>query len=178
MLHEQVRILRKERGMSLRQLAEAAGVSAGLLSQIERGNTDPSLSTIRKLATVFGADLSTLFAEEAPPAVHVSRPNKRPKLSGAEGHMTYERLTPGRTDLEVLHGKIAPGECTSEEGWCHPSTECAVVVVGAMTAEIAGVRYDLAIGESVTFDSRLPHRYLNDSGAPAEFLLSVTPPNP
>ncbi len=164
--------------MSLRQLADAAGVSAGLLSQIERGNTDPSLSTIRKLATVFGADLSTLFAEGAPPAVHVSSPGKRPKLSGADGDIAYERLTPGRTDLEVLHGRMEPGESTSDEPWCHPSTECAVVVVGSMTAEIGGVRYELVIGESVTFDSRLPHRYFNDSGAPAEFLLSVTPPNP
>ena len=178
MLHEQVRALRKKQGMSLRQLADLAGVSAGLLSQIERGSTDPSLSTIRKLAAAFDADVATLFAEIKPSGVHHSKPGSRPRLSAAEGHTTYERLTAGSSDLEVLHGKLAPGEATSPEGWSHPSTECAVAVVGSLSAEVDGVRYDLLIGESVTFDSRLPHRYFNDGKKPAEFLLAVTPPIP
>jgi transcriptional regulator with XRE-family HTH domain len=177
-LHEQVRILRKQRGMSLRQLAEATGLSAAMLSQVERGTTDPSLSTIRKLAAVLGADMATLFAEPPPADVHHSRPGRRPLLSAGVGLMSYERLTPGRSDLEVLHGRLAPGQCTSEEPWAHPSTECAVVVVGRMAAEVDGVRYDLETGESLTFDSRRPHRYLNDTDEPAEYLLAVTPPNP
>ncbi|MCZ2857577.1 helix-turn-helix domain-containing protein [Blastococcus sp. VKM Ac-2987] len=178
MLNERVRTLRKSRGMSLRELAAATGVSAALLSQVERGTTDPSLNTVRKLAAVLGADLATLFAEEPPAQVHHSRPRQRPLLSAGAGLMSYERLTPGRSDLEVLHGRLAPGQATSEEPWAHPSTECAVVVVGSMSAEVDGVRYDLAIGESLTFDSRLPHRFFNDSGAPAEYLLAVTPPVP
>jgi transcriptional regulator with XRE-family HTH domain len=177
-LHEQIRVLRKKHNMSLRQLAEAAGVSAGLLSQIERGSTDPSLSTIRKLAAAFDADVATLFADLKPTGVHHSKPGMRPRLSAAEGHTTYERLTAGSSELEVLHGKLEPGESTSPEGWSHPSIECAVAVVGSLTAEVDGVRYDLLIGESVTFDSRLPHRYFNDGELPAEFLLAVTPPIP
>ncbi|MCF6734461.1 helix-turn-helix domain-containing protein [Blastococcus sp. KM273129] len=178
MLHERVRRLRKQRGMSLRQLAAATGVSAALLSQVERGATDPSLNTVRKLAAVLGADLATLFAEEPPPQVHHSRPGHRPLLSAGVGLMSYERLTPGRSDLEVLHGRLGPGQSTSEEAWSHPSTECAVVVVGSMSAEVDGVRHDLAIGDSLTFDSRLPHRYFNDGDEPAEYLLAVTPPVP
>lgn len=178
MISERVRNLRKERDMSLRQLAAATGLSAGMLSQIERGTTDPSLATIRKLAAVFGADLATLFADPAPTAVHHSKVGKRPVLASAEGHIPYERLTPGRTDLEVLHGTLGPGEATSEEGWSHPSTECAYVTVGTLTAEVGGVFYELLTGESVTFDSRAPHRYVNRGDVPAEFILAVTPPNP
>jgi transcriptional regulator with XRE-family HTH domain len=178
MLNERVRTLRKQRGMSLRQLAEATGLSPALLSQVERGNTDPSLSTVRKLAAVLGADLATLFAESPPAVVHHSRPGKRPLLSAGLGLMSYERLTPGRSDLEVLHGRLAPGQATSVEPWSHPSTECTVVVVGSMTAEVDGTRYELAVGDSLTFDSRLPHRYLNDSDGKAEYLLAVTPPVP
>ena len=92
--------------------------------------------------------------------------------------MSYERHTPSRSDLEVLHGRLAPGQATSEEPWAHPSTECAVVVVGRMSAEVDGVVHELEVGESVTFDSRLPHRYFNHSGERAEYLLSVTPPVP
>jgi transcriptional regulator with XRE-family HTH domain len=178
MLNERVRTLRKQRGMSLRELAAATGVSPALVSQVERGATDPSLNTIRKLAAVLGADLATLFAEAPPPAVHHSRPGHRPLLSAGAGLMSYERLTPGRSDLEVLHGRLAPGQSTSEEPWTHPSTECAVVVVGRVAAEVDGVVHELAIGESLTFDSRLPHRYFNHTDALAEYLLSVTPPVP
>lgn len=178
MLNERVRTLRKERGMSLRQLAEATGLSAALLSQVERGTTDPSLSTVRKLAAVLGADLPTLFAEDAPTGAHVSRPGARPLLSMGSGAMAYERLTPGRTELEVLKGHLDPGQATSEEPWSHTATECTVVLFGIVVAEVAGVRYELATGESITFDSRSPHRYLNDSPEPAEYLMSCTPPNP
>jgi len=178
MFNERVRTLRKQRGMSLRQLAQATGVSPALLSQVERGTTDPSLSTVRKLAAVLGADLATLFAETPPAEVHHSRPGQRPLLSAGADLMSYERLTPGRSDLEVLHGRLAPGQATSEEPWSHPSTECAVVVVGTMSAEVGGVRHNLAIGESLTFDSRLPHRYFNDTDGPAEYLIAVTPPVP
>ncbi|WP_432486733.1 cupin domain-containing protein [Kineococcus sp. SYSU DK018] len=178
MLNERVRSLRKQRGMSLRQLAEATGLSAALLSQVERGTTDPSLSTVRKLASVLGADLPTLFAEDEPTDAHVSRPGERPLLSAGRGAVVYERLTPGRTDLEVLKGRLEPGQATSEEPWGHPSTECAVVLLGAVTAEVGGKRYELALGESITFDARRPHRYLNPSAEPAEYLMSCTPPNP
>jgi len=177
-LNERVRLLRKERGLSLRQLAEATGLSAALLSQVERGTTDPSLSTVRKLAVVLGADLPTLFAEDTPTGAHVSRPGQRPLLSAGNGSMLYERLTPGRTDLEVLKGRLEPGQATSEEPWGHPSTECSVVLFGTLVAEVGGVRHELRSGESITFDSRLPHRYLNDSVEPAEYLMSCTPPNP
>lgn len=164
--------------MSLRQLAAATGLSAGMLSQIERGTTDPSLATIRKLAAVFGSDLATLFAESVPNAVHHSKPGNRPGLAAANGHITYERLTPGRTDLEVLRGILEPGEATSVEGWSHPSTEVAYVISGTLTAEVGGVNHELLAGEALTFDSRALHRYVNAGKVPAEFILSVTPPNP
>jgi transcriptional regulator with XRE-family HTH domain len=175
---EKVRSLRRERDMSLRELAAATGLSAGMLSQIERSATDPSLATIRKLAAVFGSDLATLFAEPAPSSVHHSKVGKRPGLAVASGHITYERLTPGRTDLEVLRGLLAAGEATSEECWSHPSTECTYVIAGTLTAEVGGIFYELLAGESLTFDSRSSHRYINRGDGPAEFIVSVTPPNP
>ncbi|WP_426987015.1 helix-turn-helix domain-containing protein [Pseudarthrobacter sp. Y6] len=58
-----------------------------MLSQIERGSTDPSLATIRKLAAVFGADLATLFAESTPQAVHHSKPEMRPGLAAVGGYI-------------------------------------------------------------------------------------------
>lgn len=178
MLPDKLRQLRQERGFSLRQLAEAADVSPGLLSQVERGKTDPSLATIRKLAAVYGADLATLFAEPEAPQVHISRPNERPTLSVVPGAITYERLTPGRTDLEVLLGRLRPGEQTAAEPWAHASTECAYVTRGALVIVVNDDRHPLNCGESITFNARMPHHYVNEGKTEAEFLVAVTPPMP
>lgn len=178
MIGRRLRELRTEHGLSLRELAARIDVSPGLVSQIENGVTDPSLTTLRKLAAVFNATVADLFAAVGSGAVHVSRPGQRALLSASDAHFTYARLTPGRGDLEVLHGELAAGQSSSAEPWAHPSTECAIVLAGTLVAEVAGERHRLATGMSISFDSRLPHRYLNDDAVRAEYLVSVTPPNP
>jgi transcriptional regulator with XRE-family HTH domain len=178
MIGHQLRELRTRRGLSLRTLATRAGVSATLLSQIERGITEPSLSTLRRLADVFGESVASLFDDDKAPAVWVSRPGERSSLMGPHGRVRYERLTPGNGQLEVLRGVLVPGEASCDELWAHASVECAVVLTGSLTAEIGKQTYPVEAGESITFDSSQPHRYRNASDADVEFLISVTPPNP
>ncbi|TCO45273.1 helix-turn-helix domain-containing protein [Actinocrispum wychmicini] len=178
MLGDRLRELRQQQGLSLRQLAATAGVSPALLSQIENGTADPSLATLRKLAKVFDESIANLFADPDAPPVFVSRPGQRSRLSAPQGQIAYDRLTPGRGDLEVLQAELSPGDASSPEPWAHPSTECLIVLAGSVVAEINGERHDLVAGEAVTFDSRLPHRYLNDSDTPARIIIAVTPPTP
>lgn len=178
MIGRQLRMLRTGRGLSLRALAAEADVSATLLSQIERGVTEPSLSTLRRLAGVFGESVAALFDDQDRPAVWVSKPGSRSTLAGPRGVVAYERLTPSNGQLEVLRGVLVPGQVTSEELWGHPSLECAVVVDGVLTVDIGEESRDVAAGEAVTFDSRQPHRYRNASDDDVEFLISVTPPMP
>ena len=164
--------------MSLRDLAVAASVSPGLISQIELGRTDPSLATIRKIAAAFDADLATIFAEPSPPPIHISRPGTRPGLAAAQNHLTYERLTPGRSDLEVLLGQLEPGQETSVNGWSHASTECTFVIAGELTVYLGDERYEIRADESITFDSVTLHRYRNEGSSTCRFVVSVTPPFP
>lgn len=178
MLGDRLRDLRQRKGLTLRQLAEAAGVSPAMLSQIENGAADPSLTTLRKLANVFDESIANLFSDPEAPEVYVSRPGSRSRLSAPRGQIAYDRLTPGRGDLEVLEATLSPGDASSVEPWAHPSTECAIVLEGTVTAEIGGQRHVVKAGESVTFDSRLPHRYVNDSDDRARIVIAVTPPNP
>jgi transcriptional regulator with XRE-family HTH domain len=178
MLGDRLRDLRLQRGMTLRALAADADVSAALLSQIENGTTDPSMSTLRKLARVFDASVAALFSEPDAPPVHISRPGKRMFLTAPAGQVTYERLTPGRGQLEVLQANLAPGDASSAEPWSHPSTECTLVLTGEIVAEIDGEDHMLVTGEAITFDSRLAHRYVNRSSTAARIVIAVTPPNP
>jgi len=178
MIGARLRELRTARQLSLRQLATSAGVSATLLSQIERGVTEPSLETLRRLATVFGESIATLFVDPAAPVVRVSGPGEREILPAREGGIRYERLTAGDGKLEVLRGLLRPGQTSAEEPIAHASTECAYVVAGTLLAEVGGTRYDVAAGESITFDATLPHLYRNDTGTDVEIIVSVTPPIP
>ncbi|MGF6856689.1 cupin domain-containing protein [Paraburkholderia sp. CI3] len=178
MIGERLRELRSEHGMSLRELARLADVSPTLLSQVERSVTDPSLETMRRLAGVFGQSIASLFADPALPSVWVSKPGSRTVLMAAKGRVSYERLTGGNGQLEVLRAVLEPGQESAAEPRGHPSSECAYVVAGVLRAEIGGVNYDLLAGESVSFDARLPHRYCNCSDQQTEVILSVTPPSP
>lgn len=178
MLGEQLRRLRRDSGMTLRELAERSGLSTGMLSQIENGSADPSLGSLRKLAAVFDAEISSLFSDPDVAAVHISVPDNRMRLMTPGGEFAYERLTPGRGDLEMLRAVIPPGESTSAQAWGHPSTECVYVVSGELVVEVNDVAHPLHENESMTFDARMPHRYRNLSPHDATFVLAVTPPTP
>lgn len=178
MLGERLRGLRQARGLSLRALARQVGLSATLLSQVERGVTEPSLTTLRQLATVFGASVSTLLEDEHAPPVYVNRPGTRSLLTMSDGLVTYERLTPGNHRLEVLRAVIAPGEASAEQPWSHDSIECVYVLCGALTVDVGSATERVHTGEAITLDSNLPHRYRNDTDEPCEVLLAISPPNP
>ena len=176
-LGSQLKALRTRHELSLRELAARSGLSATLLSQVERGVTEPSLSTLRRLAGVFGESVASLF-DSSPPSVWISRPGSRSILAGPHGLIGYERLTPGNGQLEVLRAVLPPGAATSTELWAHPSTECAYVVAGTLTVQIGDAAHQVPAGESITFDSTQPHLYRNATDSPVEYLVSVTPPSP
>lgn len=178
MISQQLRMLRTQRGLSLRALAAETGVSATLLSQIERDVTEPSLATLRRLAGFFGESVSALFDDQHSPPVWVSRPGNRSTITGPRARLRYERLTPSNGQMEVLRGVLAPGETTADEMWAHPSLECTVVVEGTLTVDLGSDSHVVAAGEAITFDARQPHRYRNASDTAVEFHVSVTPPNP
>ncbi|MGI8578190.1 MAG: cupin domain-containing protein [Nocardioidaceae bacterium] len=77
----------------------------------------------------------------------------------------------------MLEGVLKPGASSSRQPWSHPPEECVVVTSGILVAEVDSQRHELRTGDSCYFDSRLPHRYLNDQQIPAVFLISITPPS-
>ncbi|MEV8253374.1 XRE family transcriptional regulator [Rhodoglobus sp. NPDC076762] len=178
MLGDRLKALRLERGLTLRQLAELSGLSTGMLSQIENGTADPSLGSLRKLAGVFEAAVASLFTDPDAPLVHVTSPGDRPTMGTTSSGFVYERLSPGRGDLEVLTATIPPGESSSPSKWGHKSTECAFVVSGTLSVQISETTHTLDSGQSITFDSTQPHRYMNLSDADTTIVVSITPPMP
>ena len=174
---ERIRAVRTERGLSLRALSARAEVSIGLLSQAERGVTDPSLQTLRAIARALDVPLFDLFQPPEEVAVAVVRRDQRLGLSAPHGEITYDRISPGAGKLEVLEGVLQPGGASSSEPWSHASEECVLVTEGTLTLEVGGDSHDLQVGDSCYFDSRLPHRYRNTGDERAVFIVSITPPS-
>ncbi|MGJ3507921.1 helix-turn-helix domain-containing protein [Enemella sp. A6] len=176
MFGDRLRALRKSRGLSLRDLAGLTGLSSTMLSQIERGVTDPSLKSLRQIARVFGQSVATLFDDAT--GVQVSRPGERSTLSAPSGRIQYERVAAGNGRLEVLLGNLAPGSRSGDEPAVHESVECAYVLAGVLTVDVGGEVHELRQGEAITIGAGFPHLYQNHSQEDVEFLVSVTPPIP
>ncbi|TQM09603.1 helix-turn-helix domain-containing protein [Pseudonocardia kunmingensis] len=173
-----IRELRSDRGMTLTGLARSTGLSAGLISQVERGLTDPSLETLRRIARVLDVPLFSLFRDAEPDSdAVVVRRDRRMQVSSPHGGISYQRLSPGSGKLELLEGTLEPGAASSAKPWSHPSEECVTVLSGQLLVEIGSARHDLETGDSCYFDSRSPHRYVNPTERRTVFLVAITPPS-
>jgi transcriptional regulator with XRE-family HTH domain len=173
-----IRSLREAQGVTLSAFAKSVGVSAGLVSQVERGLTDPSLDTLRRIAQALQVPMFSLFqADTVGEAVRVVRRDGRMCIRSPHGHLTYSRVSAGSGALEVLEGVLDPGGSSSAELWSHPSEECALVLDGQLTVHVGDEQWVIGEGDSCSFDSRLPHRYVNPTKQPCRFVLAVTPPS-
>ncbi|MDX6582247.1 MAG: hypothetical protein QOI10_1431 [Solirubrobacterales bacterium] len=172
-----VRALREAMDLSLRDLAERSGVSAPMLSQVERGETSPTLVIAERIASGLDLTLSQLLRLDEGEHVIVIRAGER-RARQRRGHRT-EELTPPlpgqRADVS-LH-RLEPGAATGRAGdppLHEPGArETAVVLSGAVALMIDDERHDLETGDSVTFDADLPHHFNNEGDEPAEFLAVV-----
>ena len=174
-----VRALREAMGLSLRELAGRSGVSAPMLSQVERGETSPTLAVAARIAAGVELSLSQLLRLDEGGAVAVVRADER-RAGGPNGRgHHYEVLTPPLPGqrAEVSEHRLAPGAATGGPGdppMHEPgSRETAVVTGGRVRLVCDGTAYDLDAGDAVTFDADLPHRFENPGTSEAGFLAVV-----
>jgi len=172
-----IRALRDAMGLSLRDLAERSGVSAPMLSQVERGETSPTLAVATRIAKGLELTLSQLLRLDEDRHVVVVRRGEGRKRRRS-GHRV-EELTPPlpgqRADVSIH--RLDPGAVTGGPGdppLHEPgSRETAVVLDGTPTLVVDGERRELRTGDSVTFDADLAHHFENNASQPAELLAVV-----
>jgi transcriptional regulator with XRE-family HTH domain len=172
-----IRALRGAMDLSLRDLAERSGVSAPMLSQVERGETSPTLAIAERIASGLELTLSQLLRLDERGHVVVTRAGER-RTRSRHGHRT-EELTPPlpgqRADVSIH--SLDPGAATGRPGdppLHEPGArETAVVLSGSVSLLIDDERHDLDAGDGVTFDADLPHHFSNEGDRPAEFLAVV-----
>ncbi|MEX2197144.1 MAG: XRE family transcriptional regulator [Thermoleophilaceae bacterium] len=174
-----VRALREAMDLSLRDLAERSGVSAPMLSQVERGETSPTLAIAARIAAGLELSLSQLLRLDEGDGITVVRAAGRLSGGNARRGHRYEVVTPpipGQR-AEVSEHTLAPGAATGGPGdppMHEPGArETALVTAGTVRLVCAGEPHDLQEGDSVTFDADLPHHFENPGGGQARFLSVV-----
>ena len=176
-----IRALRDAMELSLRDLAQRSGVSAPMLSQVERGETSPTLAVAERIAKGLDLRLSQLLRlDEGGQVAIVRADERRPGTSDpASGH-SAEILTPPLPGqrAELSRHVLAPHVSTGGPGdppMHEPgSRETALVQSGRVVLRIDGERHELAEGDCVTFDADLPHRFENPSDDEAILLAVVS----
>lgn len=168
--------LRKARGLSLRALANAAGVSSSFLSQLENGHTNASVSSLRKVAAALHLSPAQLLDSSEAHTAGVLRARDRPTLP-LDGGEKFVLSLPPLHNLEVYAGVFAPGASTGESPYAHGSSqEIFVVTQGSIMLELGEVTYTLHKGDSIEHLSSVPHRAFNPFDDTAEVMWINSPP--
>jgi transcriptional regulator with XRE-family HTH domain len=169
------------KGLTLRQLAEAAGCSESLLSKIENGRANPSLKMLHRVAIALGMPVAGLFQPHNDPEQVVLRRGERPVIETDQvrlGHgIRLEALIPNASGhlLAGFINHIEPGG--SSDGYVeHEGEEFGYVLEGALELTVAGRTYHLAAGDCFHFRSERPHAYRNAQSSVARVIWINTPP--
>jgi transcriptional regulator with XRE-family HTH domain len=177
-LGPRIRSLRHARHVTLRQLAEQAGVTESFLSQVEREVTSPSIASVQRIARALDLGIAELFADGEPQSRLVRRSDRR-RISYPGLDSVDEFLTAGSSGrLQVIMSMVEPGGGTGDEAYSHDSDEEVVVVLsGSLELWVADEHHLLDEGDAIAYSSRLPHRNRNPGDHQAVILFCCTPPS-
>jgi transcriptional regulator with XRE-family HTH domain len=166
-----LRAFRERQGWSLRMLAQRCGLSINAISRIERGENSPTVSSLHRLATALAVPITDFFMEKPKQAVILVK-NGSGKQHNEEGFVVEHlgKGLPGQ-QLEPFILIIEP-ECSSADIQIdHPGEEFVHCLSGEIEYHVGEQMYCLSSGDSLLFESSLPHYWRNTSSHPAKILL-------
>jgi transcriptional regulator with XRE-family HTH domain len=165
--------LRRQRGLSLDDLAARCRLSASFLSAVERGKSDIAFGRLARIAHAFDLDVSSLLTYFS----HHSRPQfltseERTSVDRGEG-IDYRRLRLPGVDFELITVTLAPRSAFKDE-ITHLGIDIVYVPVGEIVVVYDGVDYVMRAGDSGVWSGRHPHTFRNDADTPSQFVAVVT----
>lgn len=176
---EQIRELRKVRGLTLQQVADAADISIGYLSQIERNQTKLPIGVLKRVSDTLGVNMNWFFHVQDLPSPEknvVVRAHNRRKLTFTGLGIEEELLSPNLSGpLEMLLSTIEPGADSGD--YSHDGVEAGFVMSGRLDLWVSGEFFQLNQGDSFSFKSTDVHRCANSGEEPAKVIWVITPPH-
>lgn len=176
---ERLRSLRAERSLTILELAAKAGVSAGMISQIERNNSNPSVKTLQRLCAAFDLNLWELFEgpeqrskADVPPFVR--RKSQRPRIVLGETRLVKELLSPRHDENLRFMFITMPPRSFSEEVLIGAGQKAGYVVTGVVDLTVGEHSTVMKEGDSFQFNSEEPHLIANNSDQEAKLLWIIS----
>jgi len=164
---------RAERGWSLQQLADRAGLSPAAIHKIEKSGMTPTIASLMKIAAALGKSVSYFIDESEPlrPVTHI-RADERQRLYTSKQGLVLENVSGryGPYRLAGAEASIEPGATSGPEPMRHPGEELVYLVDGRMRFTIDGEVVDLEPGDSIHFRTERPHAWSNPCARPARAL--------
>jgi transcriptional regulator with XRE-family HTH domain len=176
----ELRYLRLAKRLTLKELADQAQISIGLLSQLERGRSQLSVATLMRLSTVLGVPMNFFFSKAQVPLREESdvvvRGAERRELRFPGIGVREDLLSPSLAGpIEMLLSTIEPGaDCG--EAYSHRGDEAGLLLSGSLDLWVGERHFLLNAGDSFSFPSSLPHRYRNNGNVPTKIVWIITPP--
>ena len=155
--------LRTERNLSLGQLAGLSGISKVMLSQIEKGETNPTINTIWKIANGLKVPYTRLIDEALNNAVVVRKAECSEQMNEANNYRVFCYFTSNPTrNFEMFRIELDPHSSNESIGHSEKSQEYIYVTSGELVLKTKGKDYTLSEGDSIYFDSSVQHAYVNE----------------
>lgn len=175
-LGARINAFRRARQLSLRSLAALSQTSPGFLSQLERGQANASVSTLRKLVEALGITLPDLFTDGDVHRPRVLRKEDRPEIHASNLTSKYLLSQPPLHNLEIYVADFLPGGDAGPPYAHGDAQEMLIVTAGTVILDLSGVEYPLRGGDSAEYRTSVPHTVRNTSAEPAEIIWIVSPP--
>jgi transcriptional regulator with XRE-family HTH domain len=171
-----LRGLRARQGLSLRTLAERSGLNVNTLSLIENGKSSPSVSTLQQLALALQCPITAFFETEQMARRVVFTPqDKRPHLDFPQAKMENLGKDLDRHAVQPFVVTLEPGSGSGDQLIVHTGHEFVYCLSGQILYTIDGVEYPLGPGDSVVFESHLPHCWKNIHSGTSQLILTLYP---
>jgi len=161
---ERIRAIRREKGLTLGQIADKCDCSASLLSQIERGIVNPSFSTLKSLSDALGVTIAKLVEGSCPEPMPLSclMKSKERKTLITEGGVQFQLLSRDiNVPFEFILNIWPPKTSTGKSPYAHEGEECGILLEGELEIEINGNVYHMRPGDTITLKSSVSHRIYN-----------------
>ena len=171
-----IRQLRKDKGLTVEELAEKAGLSQSMISQMERGLTKPSLDTLWKLSLLLDVPLFAFFEDIQKESVTITRRQEQKTITLEHSNLQYKLLTPSAGNKIEFFELIIEPKQFQENALAHKGEECGVILQGKLEVSVDGKTFLLHEGDSIYFDSTLPHSFHNPGEIVTIGIWAMTAP--
>ena len=176
-----LRLLRKQKKITIKEVSQRTGMSTSFISQVERNVVNPSVASLKKICDVFDLPLSTFFDDDKFEEMTddtVVHPEERKKIQLSDLNVEMALLTANLDrKMEMMMVTAAPGGKSGKTSHHHSGEECGLILQGEMEVMIEGKRYHLKKGDSFHFSCDKEHMWRNIGSEQLVYVCAITPPS-